>query len=39
MMANFKAMMENTEDYIYFKDCNHVFTGASKTPAVPVLSQ
>lgn len=31
MMANFKAMMENTDDYIYFKDCNHVFTGASKT--------
>ncbi len=31
MMANFKAMMENTEDYIYFKDCNHVFTGASQT--------
>lgn len=31
MMANFKAMMENTDDYIYFKDCNHVFTGASQT--------
>ncbi len=28
-MQNFKAMMENTDDYIYFKDRNHVFTGAS----------
>ncbi len=33
MMANFRAMMENTDDYIYFKDCNHVFTGASQTLA------
>jgi diguanylate cyclase (GGDEF)-like protein/PAS domain S-box-containing protein len=31
MMTNFKAMMENTDDYIYFKDRNHVFTGASQT--------
>ena len=31
MMANFKAMMENSDDYIYFKDRNHVFTGASQT--------
>lgn len=31
MMVNFKSMMENTNDYIYFKDRNHVFTGASKT--------
>jgi diguanylate cyclase (GGDEF)-like protein/PAS domain S-box-containing protein len=31
MMANFRAMMENTDDYIYFKDRNHVFTGASQT--------
>ncbi len=31
MMANFKAMMDNTDDYIYFKDRNHVFTGASQT--------
>ncbi|MDO9227484.1 MAG: EAL domain-containing protein [Pseudomonadota bacterium] len=31
MMVNFKAMMENTDDYIYFKDRNHVFTGASQT--------
>ena len=30
-MDNFKAMMDNTDDYIYFKDRNHVFTGASKT--------
>lgn len=28
---DFKAMMENTDDYIYFKDRNHVFTGASQT--------
>jgi PAS domain S-box-containing protein len=31
MMVNFRAMMENTDDYIYFKDHNHVFTGASQT--------
>lgn len=31
MVFNFKAMMENTNDYIYFKDSNHVFTGASQT--------
>lgn len=31
VMANFNAMMENTNDYIYFKDSNHVFTGASQT--------
>ena len=31
MVANFNAMMDNTDDYIYFKDCNHVFTGASQT--------
>ncbi len=30
MIFNFKAMMENTNDYIYFKDSNHVFTGASQ---------
>jgi len=30
-IANFQAMMENTDDYIYFKDRNHVFTGASQT--------
>jgi len=29
--TNFTAMMENTDDYIYFKDRNHVFTGASET--------
>jgi len=27
----FAAMMENTDDYIYFKDRNHVVTGASRT--------
>lgn len=31
LSACFKAMMENTDDYIYFKDRNHVFTGASQT--------
>lgn len=31
MAVNFTAMMENTDDYIYFKDRNHVFTGASQT--------
>ncbi len=30
-MVNFTAMMENTDDFIYFKDRNHVFTGASQT--------
>jgi hypothetical protein len=30
MMGNFKAMMDNTDDYIYFKDRNHVFNGASQ---------
>ncbi|MEY4139754.1 MAG: hypothetical protein RLZZ371_1936 [Pseudomonadota bacterium] len=29
--ANFRAMMDYTDDYIYFKDRNHVFTGASQT--------
>ena len=27
----FKSMMQNTNDYIYFKDRNHVFTGASQS--------
>lgn len=31
MTANFRSMMENSDDYIYFKDRNHVFTGASQT--------
>lgn len=31
LLPNFRAMMENTDDYIYFKDRNHVFTGASQT--------
>jgi len=30
-MVNFTAMMENTDDYIYFKDRHHVFTAASQT--------
>lgn len=31
MMENFKAMMDNTDDFIFFKDRNHVFTGASQS--------
>ena len=31
ILTNFIAMMENSDDYIYFKDRNHVFTGASQT--------
>lgn len=31
LSANFRAMMDNTDDFIYFKDSNHVFTGASQT--------
>jgi PAS domain-containing protein len=31
LTANFRAMMENTDDYIFFKDRHHVFTGASQT--------
>ncbi|NOQ15874.1 MAG: PAS domain S-box protein, partial [Methyloprofundus sp.] len=30
-LSNFTAMMENSEDYIFFKDRNHVFTAASQT--------
>jgi len=30
-MTFLSAMMENTDDYIYFKDRNHVFIGASQT--------
>ncbi len=33
MMANFKAMMEVSDDFIFFKDSNHVLTGASQTLA------
>lgn len=31
LVNNFHAMMDNTKDYIYFKDRNHVFTAASKS--------
>ena len=31
MLVNFKAIMDNTDDFIFFKDRNHVFTGASQT--------
>jgi len=30
-VESFAAMMENTDDYIYFKDRNHVMVGASQT--------
>jgi len=29
--GNFIAMLENTDDYIYFKNRDHIFTGASQT--------
>jgi len=29
--ASFRTMMEKTNDFIFFKDRNHVFTGASQT--------
>ncbi len=35
MMANFKAMMGNTDDCVYFKDRNHVFIGASQSVRLP----
>lgn len=31
MMTDFAAMLDNTGDYIFFKDRNHVFTGANQT--------
>lgn len=31
LTPNFVAMMKNTDDFIYFKDHNHIFTGASQT--------
>jgi len=31
LIKNLQAMLENTNDYIYFKDVNHVFTAASKS--------
>lgn len=37
--GNFAAMMENTDDYIYFKDRNHVLTGASQNLATLTLPQ
>ena len=30
---NVCSMLENTEDYLYFKDLNHIFTSASRTVA------
>ncbi len=32
LTANWRALMENTDDFIFFKDRNHVFTEASKKP-------
>lgn len=29
--AHFKALMENTDDFIFFKDRNHLLTGASRS--------
>lgn len=31
LLSSFTAMLDKTEDYIYFKDRNHVFTAASQT--------
>lgn len=31
LLMNFVSMLDNTDDYIYFKDKYHVFTGASQT--------
>lgn len=33
VVSNFVAMLENTDDFIYFKNRDHVFTGASQTMA------
>lgn len=30
LMTNFQAMMESTDDFIYFKNRHHVFVGASR---------
>ena len=34
----FKSMMQNTNDYIYFKDRNHVFTGVSQSLVSLILN-
>lgn len=31
LIRNLRSMLDNTNDYIYFKDLNHTFTAASKT--------
>ena len=31
LMPNFVALMEHTDDFVYFKDRHHVYTGASQT--------
>lgn len=31
LLHNFNAMMQNSDDYIYFKDANHLYTAASQT--------
>jgi diguanylate cyclase (GGDEF)-like protein/PAS domain S-box-containing protein len=33
--VQFTALMENTDDFIFFKDRNHVFTGASRSLLQP----
>ncbi len=33
VVSNFIALLENTDDFIYFKNRDHVFTGASQTLA------
>lgn len=31
LLHNFNAMMQRSDDYIYFKDANHLYTAASQT--------
>lgn len=33
LIANFKTLLENTTDYIYVKNCNHVFLAATNAVA------
>ncbi|MCX7193526.1 MAG: EAL domain-containing protein [Proteobacteria bacterium] len=39
MMADFRAMLDNTDDCLYFKDLNHVYTAASQTLAAAASLQ
>ena len=39
LTANFKAMLNNTDDFIFFKDRNHVFTAASQNMTAALDSE